>query len=80
MSTLIAACRENKFPVLSILCDYGLDGRDGVNPVQLFELYRDAVIRKKVSAESLEDALKNDNLKSIVGINVKSGYGKGCPE
>ena len=80
MSTLIAACRENKFPNLSVLCDYGLDGRDGVNPVHLFELYRDAVIHKKVSAETLEDALKTDTLKSIVGIHVKSGYGKGCPQ
>jgi hypothetical protein len=80
MSTLIAACRENRFPSLSVLCDYGLDGRDGVNPVQLFELYRNAVIHKKVSAETLENALKTDTLKSIVGINVKSGYGKGCPE
>jgi hypothetical protein len=56
-----------------------LDGRDGIDPVALFELYRTAVLKKKVTSDQLEHALRTDNLKSIVGINVKSGYGQGCP-
>jgi hypothetical protein len=74
MSEIIDACRQNRFPTLSVLCDYGLDGRDGINPVALFELYKVAVLKKKVTSDQLEHALKTDNLKSIVGINVKSGY------
>jgi hypothetical protein len=56
------------------MCDYGLDGRDGVNPVILFEAYRKLVIDNKISAEELENAMKSNNLKNITGINVKSGY------
>jgi hypothetical protein len=73
MSELIEACKQNRFPSVSTLCDYGLDGRDGINPVALFELYRTAVLKKKVTSDQLENALKSDNLKSIVGISVRSG-------
>jgi hypothetical protein len=58
------------------MCDYGLDGRDGVNPLFLFDLYRDAVLNKKVTDEQLECAMKTNTLKQIVGIDVKSGHGK----
>jgi hypothetical protein len=74
MSTLIEACKQNRLPSFSIMCDYGLDGRDGVNPVILFEAYRKLVIDNKISAEELENAMKSNNLKNITGINVKSGY------
>jgi len=78
MSELIEACKHNKFPSLTTSCDYGLDGRDGINPVALFELYRIAVLKKSITSDQLEHALKLDNLKSIVGIDVRSGhlYGK----
>jgi len=74
MSELIEACKQNRFPSLTISCDYGLDGRDGINPVYLFELYRTAVLKKRVTSDQLECALKSDNLKSIVGIDVRSGF------
>lgn len=74
MSTLIEACKQNRLPSLSIMCDYGLDGRNGVNPIILFEAYRKLVIDNKISSEELENAMKSNNLKNITGINVKSGY------
>ena len=71
---LIEACKMNKLPSLSVMCDYGLDGRDGVNPLALFDLYRKAI--KKVSSEELEHAMKTDTLQSIVGVPVRSGWGR----
>lgn len=76
MSELIEACHLNRFPSLSILCDYGLDGRNGINPIELFELYKNAILVDKVSETILENAMKNDNLEEIVGIRVVSGYNK----
>ena len=72
---LIEACKMNKFPTLSVMCDYGLDGRDGVNPLVLFDLYRKAV--NKFTAEEIEHAMKTDTLESIVGMPVRSGWGRG---
>jgi hypothetical protein len=59
------------------MCDYGLDGRDGVNPILLFEAYRKVVLQNKITANELEQAMKTDTLKSLIGIDVKSGYQKG---
>jgi hypothetical protein len=59
------------------MCDYGLDGRDGVNPILLFEAYRKVVLQNKITANELEQAMKTNNLKSLIGIDVKSGYQKG---
>jgi len=74
---IIDACHQNRLPCLSTMCDYGMDGRDGVNPLALFEMYRNLVTNEKITPEQLENAMKTDNLKSIIGIDVKSGYGKG---
>ncbi len=71
------ACKQNRFPSLSVMCDYGLDGRDGVNPILLFEAYRKVVLQNKITANELEQAMKTNNLKSLIGIDVKSGYQKG---
>ncbi len=77
MSSLVEACKQNRFPSLSVMCDYGLDGRDGVNPILLFEAYRKVVLQNKITANELEQAMKTNNLKSLIGIDVKSGYQKG---
>ncbi len=74
MSDLVEACLQNRFPTLSTLCDYGLDGRNGVNPVQLFELYRSLILSGDITQEELENAMKTDTLKGVLGIDVKSGY------
>ena len=76
MSDLVEACLQNRFPTLETLCDYGLDGRDGVNPLKLFELYRTLVLSGEVSIQQLEHAMKTDTLKGVLGIDVKSGYGR----
>jgi hypothetical protein len=76
MSDLVEACLQNRFPTLSTLCDYGLDGRDGINPIELFEMYRNLVLTGDVTGEELENAMKTDTLKGVLGINVKSGYRK----
>ena len=73
MSSLIEACHQNRLPSLSTMCDYGLDGRDGVNPIILFDVYK-KLVQNKITAEELEHAMKTDNLKSLTGIDVKSGY------
>ena len=65
---LFDSCLLGKFPRLSILVDFGLDGRDGINPVELFERYR------KHSVTNLHQALVNDTLEKLVGLKVKSGY------
>ena len=77
MSSIVEACHSNRLPSVSLLCDYGLDGRDGINPIVLFELYKTAVLLKKITGDQLEHAMKTDTLKKIVGLDVKSGYGKG---
>jgi hypothetical protein len=74
MSDLVEACHQNRFPSLSTLCDYGLDGRDGVNPIKLFEMYRNLILTGEVTGEELENAMKTDTLKGVLGIDVKSGY------
>ena len=71
---IVEACHQNKLPSLSTMCDYGLDGRDGINPLALFELYRKAVLSKNITIEDFEHALKTDTLKILCGIDVKSGY------
>ena len=71
---IIEACQQNKLPSLSTICDYGLDGRNGINPMALFELYRKAVLYKNATIKDFEDALKTDTLKSRCGLDVKSGY------
>ena len=75
MSEMITACNSNKFPNLSVLCDYGLDGRDGINPIELFTLYKNA-INAGIDVSTLEHAMKHDKLYDIVGIRVNSGYRK----
>jgi len=74
MAELIRALNANKFPTLTVMCDYGLDGREGTNPVHIFECYKRAV-QSGVTAEILEDAMKTDNLSRFCGgVRVRSGY------
>jgi hypothetical protein len=57
-----------RFPKLSVMVDFGLDGRDGVNPVDLFREYR------KHTADDLYTALVHDKLSELTGVpRVSSG-------
>jgi len=76
MSELVDACLAGRFPNLTTLVDYGLDGRDGVNPVELFERYRTMICDGFVSVGDLHEAMTNDTLSDLVGIKVKSGYNR----
>ena len=76
MTDMFEACKQNRLPSLSTMCDYGLDGRDGVNPINLFDSYKKIILGNNVTPEELENAMKTDTLKNITGIDVKSGYGK----
>jgi len=78
MSELLEACKMNRLPRISVLCDYGLDGRNGVNPLELFDLYKRAIFNG-VSGEELEQAMMNDNLEKIVGLSIQSGWGRSFP-
>jgi hypothetical protein len=40
-------------------------------------MYRNLVLTGEVSEEELEKAMKTDTLKNVLGMNVRSGYGKG---
>jgi hypothetical protein len=71
---IVEACQQNKLPSLSIMCDYGLDGRDGINPLAVFDSYRKAVLYKNATIKDFEHALKTDTLKNLCGLDVKSGY------
>jgi hypothetical protein len=71
MSSLLEACKQNRLPSMSTLCDYGLD------PLALFETYRNLVIHEGITEEVLEHAMKTDTLKNLIGFNVKSGYSHG---
>ena len=51
-----------KFPKLSVMVDFGLDGRDGVNPVDLFREYR------KHTADDLYTALVHDKISELTGV------------
>ena len=65
---LFESCRMGKFPKLSVMVDFGLDGRDGVNPVDLFREYR------KHTADDLYTALVHDKLSELTGVpRVSSG-------
>lgn len=76
MSALFDACLEGQFPDVSTLIDYGLDGRDGVNPVELFERYRALVRANLITPDALHQAMVTDTLSTVVGIKIKSGYNK----
>jgi hypothetical protein len=76
MSALFDACLEGYFPDLGTLVDYGLDGRDGVNPVALFERYCEVVRANLITPEALHHAMVTDTLSTVVGIKIKSGYNK----
>ena len=74
MAELVRSILSNKFPTLSVMCDYGLDGREGTNPIEIFECYKRA-IQSGVTAEILEEAMKTDTLSRFCGdIRVYSGH------
>jgi hypothetical protein len=65
---LFESCRLGKLPRLSVMVDFGLDGRDGVNPVDLFRAYR------KHTTDDLYTALVHDKLSELTGVpGVSSG-------
>ncbi len=76
MSALFDACIEGVLPDINTLVDYGLDGRDGVNPVALFEKYREVVRANLITPEALHQAMVTDTLSAVVGMKIKSGYNK----
>ena len=70
------ACRQNRFPSLATLCDYGMDGKRGTNPMSIFTSYRTLILTNTVTAEMLEHAMKTDNLNVLLERDdVYSSYG-----
>ena len=76
MSSLVEACRSGRLPDLNTLIDYGMDGRDGVNPIALFDIYRKLVLENRITADELHHAMVMDTLSTVAGIKIKSGYNK----
>ena len=66
---LFEACKIGKFPRLSVMVDFCLDGRNGVNPVELFHAYR------KHTVEDLHTALVHNKLAELTGFpGASSGF------
>ena len=64
--SLISACRENRLPTVRAMSDFGIQNASGINPLHIFECYRMAITRDGVKRDSLEHALKNDRLDSLI--------------
>ena len=72
MAELVRSILSNKFPALTVMCDYCLDGREGTNPIHVFECYKLA-IHSGVTAEIFEEAMKTNTLSRFCS-GVSSGY------
>ena len=59
------ACKTGYFPSIEIMCNYGLSGYNGTNPLAIFECYKKA-IKDGITESELEDAMKNNTLNNLI--------------
>ena len=72
-SDLIHACKVGHLPTIKTMCQFGLLGRNGTNPIALFECYKYAV-KSGVTEEELNDAMERGTLNEIVLQNFGNPY------
>ena len=54
-----------QFPSIGNVCDYGLSGYGGTNPVAIFDCYKSA-IKNGVTEQELENAMKRGTLNETI--------------
>ena len=64
------ACKTGQFPSIEIMCQYGLTGFKGTNPIAIFEYYKSAV-KYGLTENELVNAMENGTLNNLIdGIQV----------
>ena len=63
---LVNACHVGQLPSLATVCDFGLDGCEGTNPVAIFECYKVAVIKDNIDFRRLNAALMKGTLNDLI--------------
>lgn len=66
MTTLVEACLRDAFPSLATMVDYGLDGKDGTDPIAVFGCYQLAVKHDRVTADQLYKAMIDGKLTELL--------------
>lgn len=69
---LVNACVENRFPSVSTMTKYGLDGNGGTNPVFLLSCYREAVTKDGVTDTTIEKYFKKGEINKLIFENCDS--------
>ena len=69
---LVNACVENRFPSLSVVTKYGLDGNGGTNPVFLLSCYREAIMKDGVTDTTIEKFFKMGEINKLILENSDS--------
>lgn len=64
--SLINACRTNKLPTLKAMSDFGIQNTEGVNPLDIFECYKIAILEDLVDHDELMRALERDCLNHVI--------------
>ena len=63
------ACRQGYFPDIDTMCQYGLTGYQGSNPIETLGRYQ-AAIKRGMTEDDLQNALKNGTLSELIGYQV----------
>jgi len=69
---LVKACVENRFPSVSTMTKYGLDGNGGTNPVFLLTCYREAITKNGVTETTIEKFFKRGEINKLILENSDS--------
>jgi len=59
------ACKTGQLPSIEIMCNYGLSGFNGTNPLAIFECYKQA-IKNGVTENQLDDAMERGTLDKLI--------------
>lgn len=70
--TLVKNCLDNELPTSSaVICDYfGIFNTSKIRKDIIFDVYRDMVINKNVTASELHAALKGNKLNKLIKKNM----------
>lgn len=63
---LVNACHANRFPTISTMSKYGMDGNGGTNPIHIYSCYREAVTKDGVTSETLEKFFLDGKMNKLI--------------
>ena len=69
---LVGACHNNRFPTMSTMSKYGLDGSGGTNPMHIFSCYREAVTKDGVTDSVIEKYFSGGKINQLILENSHS--------